>query len=293
MRKGIALLITLFFVIAITVSIGIGLKYVNTTKKSVTDEQFMFQSSVIIEDLLTILKNSQQLKDINNADDFSIFLAESSSIPLNYNDIEVVLEINSARGKINPNVFKDKDRLGILKKHLISKMIVTEYADILFDNLNGIKQDSSYYTDIFNNYPTLQRNYIASNEHLDKLTQIYKNKYHDNNIKNLNIDKLFYVNDNNTTSIDLNFATTDVWELILGCTTIRAEELSYGAGSYKNIEELNLHNMEKQTLEKFEYSFYEPILSIKIKISQNTKTAYINFEYNLQTKQASNFVTSL
>ena len=104
MKKGIALLITLLFVISITASIGIGLKYVNNTKKSVTDEQFLFQSSAIIEDILTILKSSKQLEDIEDADDFSIFLAQSSFIPLQYKNIEVLLKISSARDKLNPNI---------------------------------------------------------------------------------------------------------------------------------------------------------------------------------------------
>jgi len=281
MRKGIALLITIFFVIAITLSIGLGFRYIKDAKESVSDEQFILQTSTVVEDLLTILKDSQQLKDIKDAQNLSTFLAESSFIPLNYKDTQITIEISSARAKLNLNIFKDKERLDVLKSYFQSNMIVVEFADILTDSMNGIKEDLSYKSDIFNNNPTLFRNYITSYEHLDKLNQIYKNKYHDNHIKNIEIDKLFFLSKDSDTKVDLNFVTSEVWEFMLGCSALKAEALSANNGSYKTIEDLNLNDAERKMLNKFKYSFYEPYLNIKLTISQNKKHQTIEFSYDL------------
>lgn len=281
MRDAVALLITVFFVMAITLSLGVGFKYIKDAKKSVSDEQLMLQSSAMVEDLLSIIRDSKQIKDIKDAQDLSLFLAESSFIPLSYKDSTITIEVSSAREKLNLNIFKNKERLEILKRYLLSKMVVVEFADILTDSMDGIKEDLSYHTDIFDANPNLFRNYITSYEHLDKLIEIYKNKYHDNHIKNIDIEKLFFLSKDTTTKVDLNFATSEVWELMLGCSKVRAEELSSNAGSYKQLDDLNLNDEEVKMLSKFHYSFYEPFLNIKLNISQNDKQSSFEFDIGI------------
>lgn len=281
MRDAVALLITVFFVMAITLSLGVGFKYIKDAKKSVSDEQLMLQSSAMVEDLLSIIRDSKQIKDIKDAQDLSLFLAESSFIPLSYKDSTITIEVSSAREKLNLNIFKNKERLEILKRYLLSKMVVVEFADILTDSMDGIKEDLSYHTDIFDANPNLFRNYITSYEHLDKLIEIYKNKYHDNHIKNIDIEKLFFLSKDTTTKVDLNFATSEVWELMLGCSKVRAEELSSNAGSYKQLDDLNLNDEEVKMLSKFHYSFYEPFLNIKLNISQDDKQSSFEFDIGI------------
>ena len=62
MRKAIALLITMMFIIAITISVGVGLSYTKRAQNVLKDENFLLQSSIILNDVLTLLKNSQELK---------------------------------------------------------------------------------------------------------------------------------------------------------------------------------------------------------------------------------------
>ena len=281
MKRGIALLITLFFVMAITLSMGIGFKYIKDTKDSVSEEQFLLQTSALVDDIQNILKNSKQLKEIKNSEDLSIFLAESSFIPLQYKNTQITLEFSSARGRLNINVLKDKQRLEIFKNYLLSKMVVVEFADILLDSMSGIKEDLSYRTDIFNDNPNLFRDYVASDEHLDKLLQIYKNKYHDKHIEDLKMEKLFFADKDTTTKVDLNFATSEVFQLMLGCSKERADELNTNAGSYKKLEDLHLNDDEKKMISKFKYSFYEPHLNIKLSTSQDNKHQSIEFRYDL------------
>jgi len=280
MKNAIALLITIFFVSVITLSIGLGLKYIKDAKHTISYEQFILKATSISNDILHSIETSKKVQEINDAESLNLFLSQTALIPLTYKNISITIKIQTARGKINPNIFKDKKRANMLRQYLIKKMILPQYVDILQDSINGIKEDGAYLTDIFNNNPTLFRDYIASYQHLEKLNTIYKNTYHDNNIKNLHIKELFYPTKEQDTPIDLNYATAEVFELILGCNSLRAEELS--GGYYETLQDLNLNANEKQNLEKFSYSFYEPYIDIHINISQNNNNFDMSKTMHLQ-----------
>lgn len=289
-RRAIALLITVFFIMLITLSVGAGLKYINSATKSMQSEQFVLQSAMILDDVLKLLESSGELKAIASSDALAIFLAESSFIPFESNGVSVVIEISSARDRINPNTLVTKPRLDAFKDYLMLKMINMEYADMLSDVIGGIKEDMSYNTDIFNEKPYLFRDYIASPKHLEELNDSYLKRYHENNLHNIDIDKLFYVSTDKNSSLDLNFATASAWELMLGCDEVRAEALSSGGGTYTALDDLGLSEIEKASLGEFKTSFFEPFIYVKIEINQKGSTANIAFEYDIESKKGSNFV---
>ena len=289
-RRGIALLITVFFIMLITLSVGAGLKYINSASKSMQSEQFILQSSIILDDVLKLLENPEILPKIESADDFAIFLGESSFIPFESNGVSVVIEISSARSRINPNTLITEPRIEAFKNYLILKMVNTEYADMLSDAIGGIKEDMSYNTDIFTQKPYLFRDYIASAKHLEELNDSYLKRYRDNSLENIDMDELFHVSKDKNSTLDLNYATASSWELMLGCDKGRAEVLSSGAGTYSEPADLGLSETEKLSLEKFQTSFFEPFVYVKIAISQKDSTANIMFEYNIELKKGSDFV---
>jgi len=57
-RNAIALMITFFFIMAISVVLGLSLKYLNNATGEVQKENFTLQTSLIIDDVLNILKTS-------------------------------------------------------------------------------------------------------------------------------------------------------------------------------------------------------------------------------------------
>ncbi len=289
-RRGIALLITVFFIMLITLSVGAGLKYINNASKSMQSEQFVLQSAMILDDVLKLLESSGELKAITSSDALAIFLAESSFIPFESNGVSVVIEISSARDKINPNTLITKPRIDAFKDYLMLKMVNTEYADMLADVVGGIKEDMSYNTDIFNQKPYLFRDYIASAKHLEELNDSYLKRYHENTLQNIDIDKLFHVSTDKNSSLDLNLATPLAWELMLGCDEGRAEMLSSGGGTYTALADLDLSEPEKSSLSAFKTSFFEPYIYVKIAITQKDSTANIAFEYDIKLKKGSNFV---
>lgn len=289
-KKAIALLITIFFIMAITISIGIALKYVNTASKSINSEQTMLQSSIILNDVLKMLKSSPALDQINSSEGLALFLAQSSFIPFQSNGVKVLIEMSSARAKINPNTLLDKNRLDAFRNFLMLKMVNIEYTDILSDAMGGVKVDMSYNTDIFTQKPNLFRDYIASYKHLEEINDTYIKKYHDNNLKNVDFENLFYISKDINSSIDINYATPSAWELMLGCNENRAKALSESGGIYTSLDELVLSDEERLALNRFHPSIFEPYLDVKIEIVQKDISINIRFEYNIKQRKGSNFV---
>lgn len=295
MKSAIALMITLFFIMALTVSIGLGLKYVKEGAQSVNEEDFAFEARSVLQDFLTMLQKTPQVTAINSADTLSLFLSEASYIPINDKDMHVIIEIGSARDKINPIVLNTQAKRDNFKSFLASNGVNEEYLNILDDMMGGIKEDASYKTDIFDTHPNLFRNYIASDKELYEANRFYMQTYHDDSIKKIKTDELFYLNAETNASnykMDLNRIKPVCWQVLLGCDEERAKWLSDNAGFYTSGNDLGLSEDENRSLSKFSQnvSYYEPYLAIKILILKKHHRAKISFEYNLESKKGSNFV---
>jgi len=298
-KKGIALLITLLFIMAITVSIGIGLKYINSASNELSKENFMLENFAVINDALAMLKKSQKIALLAKEESSEVFytiLHEASFIPYENSGLNVTLELSSARSKFNPNTLIDENSTKInevkyqaLKEYLKNNNLSDNYINILLDSMSGIKSDLSYRTGIYDEKPYLFRDYISSDKHLSELNDFYTSLEHNNDIKNINFNNLFYFSKNKKMAIDLNFATAEVWELILGTNKQRAKQLSAGGGFYENIESLSLSDSEKLKLSRFNVSYFEPYIDVKINIQRKNQNSYIRFEYNIKSKKGSNF----
>lgn len=294
-KRAIALLITVMFIMLITLSVGVSLKYIQSASKDIKSEHFVFQSSMVLDDILNILQNYKELNKVDSPESLDTFLSSYSTMVFESNGVKIAVEFSSARGKVNPNSLVSEERLDIFKSFLLTKMINVEYADMLSDLIGGIKEDGTYKTNIFDKNPYLFRSYVASDKHLDELGDIYTKVYHDRSIENLDTRELFYVvKDKNSSadgnySIDVNYATPVAWELMLGCDEERANVLSMG-GVYETVNDLDLSDDENISLSKFKVSSYEPYIDVQLDIYQNQRSVSIRFEYNIILKKGSNFV---
>lgn len=291
-KKGIALLITLLFIMLITISVGIGLKQVNEASNHVKAEKFLFQTSVILDDVFRLLQTSKELDNINSKEEFADFLSEASFIPFEHSGIKVSLELSSARSRFNLNSLKNNSvRIEQLKQYVTNYMVNISFVDILLDSMGGIKEDMYYTSDIFYEKPYLFRDYIASDKHFGELSDFYVKNYHDDNLKNIDFEKLFYFSSDKNSSIDLTYATAEVWEMMLGCDKLRATELS--AGYYDTFESLALDlSIEELDIvkNKFGATLFEPYVDVIVNIIENNQSAKIKFEYDIKNKKGSNFV---
>lgn len=291
-KSAIALLLTIMFVIVITVAIGFGLKQVNLATSAVKTEKFMYQSGILIQDVLKILNENKELKaivDKKSTSDMFLFLSQAAFIPFNSSGMEIILSIKSARSKFNLNNL-NKGTIDAMRGYVGNYGVDSNYVDILLDSKGAIKVDNSYNSAIFDENPYLFRDYVSSFKHLKKINDFYTKEYNDNSLKKINFKNLFYFTKELKTNIDVNYATTDVWQMILGSDKQRAKEIRLGAGAYKTVADLNLNSYEREKLLRFKTSFFEPFLFVKIEIRQNNIRAQISFEYDIKKKKGSNFV---
>ncbi|MDK9692638.1 MAG: hypothetical protein OEL19_00155 [Sulfurimonas sp.] len=292
-HRAIALLVTVFFIIAISIPLGISLKQVKEASGEVASEIFMLQSTLVVEDVLNILKNSKELEAVVQESDVKAlwhFLSKVTFIPFQSNGLEVSIEIASARSKFNPNTLLETNTTHPLGLYLSNFDIKEDYVALLLDNIGGIKEDNSYNSDIFEQNPTLFRDYIVSQKHLDEINNFYMQNSHENAIAKIDFEKLFYFSSQKNYFIDVNYATKEVWRLMLGCGDERAKQLFSGGGLYAKEEDLALSEAETEILKRFKTTFYEPHLDVKIRIGRSNQSAFVRFEYDMKTKKGSNFV---
>jgi hypothetical protein len=246
-----------------------------------------------------MLKNSKDLETLihenNNSEAFYSFVTSYATIPLANENIDVLIELSSARALLNPNTLLDGStalktkRLDALKAYFSQNALDSAYVDLMQDVLNT---DPNYYTqsDIFQTHPSLTRGGIYSQEHQNILVEFFKNRYQDGRIDAIDFDKLFIYSSDKTTKIDLNFATPQLWSLLTGCDLLRAQSISARGGTCHELACFELLDEEKESLEAFAYSFYEPIIQIKLTLRNNEMRAFISFEYDLTQKKGKNFV---
>jgi len=296
-HNAIALLITVMFVIVLSVALGYGLQALKSSAKVVEKEKFLYQSTLLVEDVLRVLKSSPEMKqlvDENSTEALYIFLSESSYLPLEIGGIKVVLSFSSARSKYNPNhLYGRSSEIEALQEYMQKYMVDALFVDILLDNMRVVTEKNrydSYNSRIFDENPELFREYIASLQHLREIEHFYKVEYNNDNINRIEFDKLFYFSKDRETRVDLNYATPEVWEMMLGVDPLRAEELSAGGGSYNTLEDLGLLESEKKSLKRFETSFYEPYLFVKMELMSDVGYSEISFEYDIKRKKGYGFV---
>jgi hypothetical protein len=294
-RGAIALLITLMFVMIISVAIGYSLKQVNKASAIVAKESLLYQSSAILSDILDLLKRSnelQQLTQNSSPEDFNLFIQNYSYLPLDIASQKVILSVQSARARININSLNSLNE-PYFQEYFNKKMVSSAYTDLIKEFLSENEAQNRYNNAIFDENPYLFNKYIASPEHLRQINDFYIREYNDENIKSVDFKKLFYFSQDSNMSIDLNYANADVWELILATDQPRAEALANSELVYNSINDLDLSQEEQQNLSKFKTSFFEPFLLVTIEIIQEDNSAKISFEYDINSQKGKNFVLEI
>jgi hypothetical protein len=290
-KKGIALLITLFFLMAITISIGIGFKHVNEAKSSIKDENFLLQTNIILDDVLTFLQNSPEIKEIKKNDELlDIFLAQSELIPFDISDIKVLISIKSARRKVNINNLLETNSTTPTKQILRFKEFLTSYnvnpsyVDMLEDSVS--KHDDNYIarTDILDAKPDIFRDYIASYKHLEEINEFYTNTNYDNSLEDIDFKDLFYFGRDTNTSktasycIDNNYMEPWARHMVEGVSLEDAEAYVVVDSNETEVNGFNLCSGEDRLF-----------LDVNLEITQDEKKAKIGFEYDIKQTKGYNF----
>lgn len=291
-RHAIALMLTLFFIIAITVALGVSLKQVRLGSENITKEHFLIQSAAILDDVLFLLKESPELASIADAETLNIFLSTASLIPFEVEGVAVKIEIASAGSKININALENS----VLQEAFINYLIRYNVSNpeymmqLIHDASHGISE-TGYMSDIFDINPTLYRDKIVSQEHLNVLLQHYVLTQHENSVNTIPWSNLVRFDDANNTTIDVNYLSADVWQLLVPEMSLEeAQERSEGLLVVSSTDQLGLSSVDEARLKPlFDGNFYTPKVAVNVAVLENNQSATIMFDYNLESKKGNHF----
>ncbi|WP_456489269.1 hypothetical protein [Caminibacter pacificus] len=190
MRKSIALFLTLIFLTAAFVIIGMIIK--NYQKITSKDYTFISQNSVIISDTLNTLKNL----DINSSEDLNKILGEFPITSKN-GEFRGVISISAIstinindyykNKKIDKNIDKLIDFLAL--KYDIKDPIYLK--DLILDTIDKDKIERSAYSEIINENPFFQNGKIYTKKQFSELLNYYQKQTLDKNVKKVPWKKYF------------------------------------------------------------------------------------------------------
>jgi len=290
-RPAIALLITLFFVISVTAAVGVSMIQLRLSAQQVREGKCLIQSSMILDDLIKLLKTSPVLEKIHNEDDLRYFIENTSIIPVALENLNVKVNITSAAGRININMLSSSNAFQeALSLYMVQYEIadIEYFKDLLIDAMSGSLP--VYRTDIFDNLPWLYKERIVSMEHFEQITDYYIMTRHDESIKKIPWDELIRFGTHGDRYIDANYITPQVWQLLLpDLSEDISNELAEWEIVYKADEDLGLSEEELDSLRKFKLSYYVPRLEVNVDVSRNDQNVHVAFEYDMKTKQVGSF----
>lgn len=295
-RSAIALMITLLFIVGITAALTLSLSYVNRSNQKIQESRFLIQCNSVVEDILKFLKESPDVKQIKDAESFNFLLLTAGMIPLEYQSLRVFIEIKSARGKFNINSLATSQKLrdsfiNYLARYNIAD--ATYVTALLVDSTRGGMNDSSvlYESDIFDEKMWLYRDKIASQKQLHEILDFYVKNRHDPAIYEVPWEDLVRFGDKNDTKLDVNYMTSDVWQMCVPTLEVdAAEEMADHFAVFTKFGDLGLAKEEYRDLKEiYKGTFYEPIVEVNIDVEDRNSTAKIKFEYDLKKKKANNF----
>ncbi len=299
-RSGVALLVTLFFIIALTTALGISLSQLQKGSAEVYKGDRIVQSSALLEDLLLLLKSSPELKMVKDAESLNVMLQSASVIPFEAEGLEVLIRMNSEMGKLNINsliasipkggTFYDSVLIQRFNEYLQKREVQdpSYLSQILVDCMGGIK--IYYNSDIFDYEPQLYRDRIASREHLSKILDFYARMRHDGSVYHVAWDELVRFDDNLSTGLDANYVSAELWQMILpDISEEQALDLASGERVYTTLEDLSLGEEEVAALGVFHVNTYEPKIRVSVEMLEHNRSSRMAFDYDLNSTTAKEF----
>lgn len=293
MRPAIALMVTLFFIMAITVAVGLSLSQLKAGNEQLQEGQFMVQSNAVLEDVLTLLTKTTDVMKVQDTATLRVFFDSAAIIPFEIEGLRVKIAMRSAKGKFNINLLANSEALQeVFKEYLLDFNVQdgTYFVDLLIDAMSG-RQDI-YRTDLVDEMPWMYKDGIVDKAHFDQLVDFYVLMRHDNTIRSIPWDELIVFGDAKNAQIDANYVTPQLWRLMLPDSSTEQirnlVENAYLIG-YTSEADLGLSSDELALIAPFELIYYLPVAEVSVMIEKSDSMAEIRFKYDIASKQASEF----
>lgn len=307
-RRGIALLITIAFVTAITALIGVAGALLNRSFERVSHKAFLIQSNVLFDDFYGILKANSG--DINGSAGLDIFL----NLPLFFSNeasnitADITFESDASRVNIN-RILEDANATqpdfdplriplrvpyeeyfdhiltvyNVSDKMLLLSMIADSVDSDTFERLTG--------SEIALQNPDFTQGHIYDMHHFKQILTAYKQQTQDFNVDDIPWERLIsFRNDtidfNHITPETLHFIDPSIPEESLAQYTTERVEV------YDRFSDLPISEENVQALKAMDVAFYSPNVVGKMNVIDKHKKVAIAFAYDLSTQKVNSIAVS-
>lgn len=294
MKKGYALFITLFLLLSMSIILSQILSITDKNLQESHTTQNYTQLFLLTKDIIKILKNSPEFKDINDSEDFDNMLEMMSNIPIGLDsDKRVLVQIKAADTAININSLKNWNttQKDIFLTYLRNKgMLMPEFFyNMLFDVL----KTKSNLTDIKRDIPSLDMGMISTWREFEKIEYYYLKNTKDYSIFQIPWKKIISFESD---KVNANYLSSEEWYLLLAenSRTPFFKDLYKGKTIIKSLSELPLSEEQITILRKFGLSSDDKRIKVSIKLPLKDKKDIIStFLYNITLKKVSNVSMAL
>jgi len=293
-RPAIALIITLFFIMAMTLLVGISSGLSDRALKRVEKERFLIQANRISHDVVTIL--NQITKDLNSSDDLDMLIDLPVLLDDEVSGMHVEITFESASSRLNINSLVDengtiqKEYYNLLENVLINNQVLDPslFLSLVADTIDSDIEERIVDSEIATLDPFYSNGEIIDMKHFNKIIQKYIEMRDDLAINQIPWSKLISTVGKD---IDINHVTPELFAEIFP-NFAPDEVLEYTLGrkdTYNKMEDLEVDDITKEYLLKLGVSFYEPLVKCNVLLKVNEQTGIISFYYDLSGKNASEF----
>ncbi len=286
-RHGIALMITLFFIIAITAAVGISLSQFTQAKLSRNDNGFLVQTAVILDDVMTFVRNDARINSVEDAKSMASLVQYASLIPIKSNGLEVTVRVNSAYHAPNINTLGHSKVLQeALKDYCYANQVrdVEYLLDLLRDSMDA---EDGPRTNLLDTLPWMRHERIADMDHLQQILDYYVLNRRDDSVNAIAWREIVRFDEQNSTAMDLNQLSPEAWRLVApAMIDEKVKHLVRYRGNFESYADLELDEDTQEKIEALDGRFYMPVLHIALDIRQADNKAVIEFEYEIETKKA-------
>ncbi len=288
-RNGVVLFVTMMMILLLMSIVSIFLNKTKESKDKVTTVFAMTQTNAIMYNLLGYIN---ELK----LDEYAIFFASQTMIPLNLGDSNVFFKLNSNQRLINinsllnasikDNIVSDKFIYFLLKYKIEDPDL---FLNLLKDTIDKDRNSrASVESEIVMLHPTFRNGKIYNRAHLDMIVDYYFEQSGDGAIYNIEFDEFFSYTNN---SIDLNFISLELMEFLfedLNHYTI--SQIDENEGVYDDIEDMPFDPYYRKKIEKgmMGQRFTTKTETIDIEITLVYMSQFeskIRFKYNIKSKK--------
>jgi len=263
-RSAIALMLTLFMLLAMSAALSITLALFQKSFKTYNSNSFRVQSTVLMVDAVNLIKALS--KDIANSPEaFDILVQSAEELPLQIGSVDMVMKIRPKNAKFNINHYSRDKHYEKLYAYLLEYELQRPgyILDIIEDSLDKDSDEKQYGSERVLHDPFFIQGEIKDYHQFLKLIDTYAKE-----TKDMNIYKVPW-----NAWVDFNGEFID--EAYMTIEMQRVLEASGGiSNELADFEEIGENNSE---------------LNCEVYLRQEGAESIASFDFSLETNAVSNF----